>query len=216
MGERRLKTARIELHTWRDFTEASGGSSISSATTILGDATYYAHWSDAIPPLSDGATVEMVAEALSGSADERLIERVGTVGAYQSYRQWIVQKSLAHKDVRASRNSWLAYAIDSPMLIGKSPVANEDLSIVSFAPSGNMDGTFKLVFGIDDTEIGDGATPERIAEAFEIEGATELSTAAFSSDRVSVAFERSADGKANAMITPIGNPRTFFMRVKIN
>ena len=69
------------------------------------------------------------------------------------------------------------------------------------------------------TEIG---TEARLAAALGVEGAAELNESAFSSDNVTVALERTTDGKAKATVTrrvkdnaPYQSGDAFFMRVKV-
>ena len=66
-------------------------------------------------------------------------------------------------------------------------------------------------------EIGESA---RLAEALGVEGAASLDEAAFTSNGLTVTFERTTDGKARAVVTPPNDengdaPATFFMRVKV-
>jgi len=49
----------------------------------------------------------------------------------------------------------------------------------------------------------------RLAEVFGVEWATELNESAFSSECLSVTLERTADGKAKAIVTPVGTPPIF-------
>ena len=55
----------------------------------------------------------------------------------------------------------------------------------------------------------------RLAEALSMEGATDLTESTFSSEGLTVTLERTTDGKAKAIVTPIGTPPTFFMRVNV-
>ena len=48
-----------------------------------------------------------------------------------------------------------------------------------------------------------------------VEGATELRESAFSSEGLSVTFDRTADGKAKATIAPDGAPPSFFLRMRV-
>ena len=48
-----------------------------------------------------------------------------------------------------------------------------------------------------------------------MEGAAELRESAFSSEELTVALERTADGKAKATVAPDGAPPAFFIRVKV-
>ena len=49
----------------------------------------------------------------------------------------------------------------------------------------------------------------RLAEVFGVEWATELNESAFSSEGLTVTLERTTDGKAKAIVTPIGTPPIF-------
>ena len=49
----------------------------------------------------------------------------------------------------------------------------------------------------------------------DVEVATELDEAAFTSDGLIVALERTADGKVKATVVPVGSPPAFFLRVKV-
>lgn len=46
-------------------------------------------------------------------------------------------------------------------------------------------------------------------------GAVELKEPAFSSEGLTVGFDRTTDGKAKATVTPEGSPPSFFLRVKV-
>lgn len=198
------------------WTEASGGSEISSSTKVTGVATYYAHWVDPIPELTGEVTDDMVNEALSGFADDKITNKITTPSSYNEYRQWINSKGLSHKAAKTSPNAWLSYALDAPELMSKvTPLANEDVVIESIEPTSSATGAFDLVVNIADTEIGEDATPTRLTGTLGVEGATELRESAFSSEGLSVTLERTTDGKAKAIVTPIGTPPTFFMRVKM-
>ena len=48
-----------------------------------------------------------------------------------------------------------------------------------------------------------------------MEGAAELCESAFSSEGLTVALERTADGKAKATVAPNGALPAFFMRVRV-
>jgi len=52
------------------------------------------------------------------------------------------------------------------------------------------------------------------AEVLSVEGATELSESAFSSEGLAFILQRTGDGKIKATVTPAGSPSSFFMRVK--
>ena len=83
---------------------------------------------------------------------------------------------------------------------------------LSAAPSNAADGAFDLTVSIGGAEIGEGA---RLAEVLGIEGAAELDESAFSSEGLAVSLNRTADGKARAIVTPDGAPPAFFLRVRV-
>ena len=195
------------------WTAANGGLEISSSMKVTGDVTYYAHWIDPIPELTGAVTDDMVSEALSGSADSRIISKITTPPLYNEYRQWINSKELSHKAAKASPNAWLSYALDASALMARNaPLTSEDVVIESIEPSNATAGGFDLVINIADAEVGEGA---RLAEALGVEGAAELDESAFSSDGLVVNFSRTADGRAKATVAPDGAPTAFFMRVRV-
>ena len=172
-------------------------------------------WTAADPlPALDVATIESdVAAIVGGLSDVRLSEKIiGTV-AYGAFRTWVDGKGLSHTTVRDAPNAWLSYALDTPGLMAKAtPLASEDVVIESIAPSGVTSGAFDLVVDIAGAEIG---TAANLAEVLDVEGATELNESAFSSDGLIFTLQRTSDGKAKATVTPVGSPRSFFLRVKI-
>ena len=48
-----------------------------------------------------------------------------------------------------------------------------------------------------------------------MEGATELSESAFSSEGLAFTLQRTGDGKIKATVMPAGSPSSFFLRVKV-
>jgi len=104
-------------------------------------------------------------------------------------------------------------SVDTPGLMAKAiPLADEDIVIDSIVPSNETAGTFDLVVDIAGAEIG---TAANLAEVFGVEGATELDESEFSTDGFSFILQRTADGKAQAIVTPVGSPPSFFLRVKV-
>ena len=113
--------------------------------------------------------------------------------------------------VHSSRNDLTR--LDAPGLMAKTtPLASEDVSVATFAPSSESAGAFDLVVDIAGAEIG---TAANLAEVLGVEGATELNESMFSAEGLSVTLQRTADGKAKAMVTPVGSPYSFFVRVKV-
>ena len=168
---------------------------------------------DPLPTLDEQASADDVAAIIGDMSDESLHEKVGSVAAYSAFRAWVDDKGLSHAAVRDAPNAWLSYALDAPGLMAKAtPLASEDVVIESIESSVITSGAFDLVVDIAGAEIG---TAANLAEALGVEGATELSEAAFSSNGLSVTLQRTADGKAKATVAPDGTPPTFFLRVKV-
>ena len=120
---------------------------------------------------------------------------------------------LDHQAVKDATNAWLSYVLDAPALMAKpEPLTSEDVVIESIAPSSAADGAFDLTVSIAGAEIGEGA---RLAEVLGIEGAAELNELAFSSEGLTVSFDRTADGNAKATVMPNGAPPAFFLRVRV-
>ena len=168
---------------------------------------------DPLPALDVAATDGDANAIIAGLSDGRLSEKVFGTAAYGTFRTWVDSKNLSHAVVRDAPNAWLSYALDAPGLMAKAtPIASEDVVIESIAPSGVTSGAFDLVVDIAGAEIG---TAANLAEVLDVEGATELNESAFSSDGLIFTLQRTTDGKAKATVTPVGSPRSFFLRVKI-
>lgn len=166
---------------------------------------------DPIPAIEESTELRW---ALSRTQDkEKLSEKLTSVAAYQTFRNWVDGKGLGHATVATSPNAWLSYALDAPGVMAKAtPIVSEDVSIDAITPPDDVSGAFDLLVGVADVEIGAAAN---LAEVFGVEGATELDEAAFSSDGLSVTLQRTTDGKAKATVVPDGAPPTFFLRVKV-
>lgn len=168
---------------------------------------------DPLPPLDVAVTDSDVRAITAGLSDARLPVTISNTTAYAAFRSWVDGKQLSHALVKDAPNAWLSYVLDAPGLMAKSAaLASADVEIESIAPSSTVAGAFDLVVGIAGAEIG---TAARLAEALGIEGAAELNESEFSPDGLTVTFERTADGKAKATITPNGSPSAFFLRVKV-
>ena len=166
---------------------------------------------DPIPAIEESSELGW---ALSFAQDKvKLSDKLTSVAAYHTFRNWVDGKVLGHATVAASPNAWLSYALDAPGLILKTtPLASEDVTIDAIVPSSSTSGTFDLVIGIAGAEIG---TAARLADVLGVEGATELSESGFSSEGLTVTLQRTTDGKAKAIVTPEGSPASFFLRVKV-
>ena len=53
------------------------------------------------------------------------------------------------------------------------------------------------------------------AEVLSVEGAMELNESAFSSERLTVNLQRTADAKIKAAVAPVGSLPSFFLRAKV-
>ena len=168
---------------------------------------------DALPAL-DGAATDNDAKAIIGRLlDTSLLDEIDGTAAYTTFRSWVDGKALSHTLVKDAPNAWLSYALDAPGLMAKATaLASEDVVIESIEPSSAAAGAFDLVVNIADAELGEGA---RLAEALGVEGTAELDCSAFSFEGLSVMFDRTADGKAKATVTPDGAQPTFFLRVRV-
>ena len=168
---------------------------------------------DPLPPLDAAATDNDAQTIIVGLSDVRLSDNIRGTAAYTAFRNWVDDKGVSHLTVRDAPNAWLSYVLDAPGLMAKpEPLASEDVVIESIAPSSTVSGMFDLIVSIAGAEIGEGA---RLAETLGIEGATELDESAFSPEGLTVSFERTADGKVKANVTPEGSPTSFFLRVRV-
>ena len=165
-------------------------------------------------PLPDVTGDAEVGAVLAGAGDEvRLKAKLDAALPYRQFRNWVDTYEITHQAAKISPNAWLSYALDAPGLIAKAtPIAGKDVSIDAIMPSDDMPGTFDLLVGIADVEIG---TAAQLAEVFGVEGATELNESEFSSEGLSLTLQRTTDGKAKATVTPAGSPPMFFLRVKV-
>ena len=149
-------------------------------------------------------------------ADVSLTAKVTNAEQYAAYRMWVLSitnGTTTTRSIKLCPHAWLSYALDAAALMAKAtPIGSEDVKIESIAPSDEMSGAFDLVVNIADVQIG---TSARLAEVFDVEGATELNEAAFSSNGLSVTLQRTDGGKAKATIMPDGAPPAFFLRVNV-
>ena len=168
---------------------------------------------DPLPALDAAATDNDAQAIIGGLLDARLSDKICSTAAYTAFRNWVDDKGLAHALVKDAQNAWLSYALDASGLMAKpEPLESEDVMIESIMPSSTANNTFDLTVSIGGTEIGEGAC---LAEALGVEGAAELNESAFSADGLTVRFDRTADGKARATVTPPGSPSSFFLRVRV-
>lgn len=193
------------------YTSTSDGTMIDESTTVSGDATYYAHWE--LDPIPELGGEENVADTLGEFADATISQKITEVETYNAYRQWVDNRSLAHKHVKVAPNAWLAYVLDSPELIAKEEaVKSKDFKVDKLDMLNGSAGGMDFTFGIEDTVVGEEA---EIDEAFEIEGSETLDDSSFSTDGLQVSLDRTADGRVKATVTPPSGKTTYFIRVKI-
>ena len=194
--------------------EGSGGGEDCAWLDCVTWAAY-----DPLPALDAQATDDDAAAVVGGLSDDRLVDKVTGKAAYGAFRNWVDGKELSHTAVRDAPNAWFSYVLDAPGLMAKAtPLTSEDVHIVSLEveDNGAMGASrptgFTLEVSIDGVNIG---TAARLAEVFDVEGATELNESAFSSEGLTFSLQRTAAGKVKATVTPAGSPPSFFLRVKV-
>ena len=74
------------------------------------------------PPFPDVEDEAGVAAVLSGAADGRLAERIGSVEEYEAFRAWIDAKGLDGEAVKASAQAWASYLLGAERLFEEEPV----------------------------------------------------------------------------------------------
>ena len=131
--------------------------------------------------------------------------------AYNAFRTWVDTKGLNHQTVKDSPRAWFSYALQAPGLVERE-FDGDDLRIVSVASASG--GTFTFDAVLDGAPIGAGASPERLATIFEVEGAASLSADTFAADSVDVSFSAGADGQLSVTVTPKVASDRFFLRLK--
>ena len=162
---------------------------------------------DPLPRVSADSDVD---DALSGSADANLSANINTAFDYNAYRVWVNRKGFAHQAAKDAPRSWLSYLLDAPTMIDKR-LKKDDMSIGPFTLDSL--GRFAFEIGVNDIEIGEGATAENLAKVFGVEGATSLDGAGFSPDNVQFAFGVPKDGKVPVVAVPKDEAaKSFFVR----
>ena len=174
------------------------------------------------PALDGEVSAADVAEALAEAEDAGLAANITDASGYAEFREWT--KCTGAVDVKASGKAWLSYALGADTLIGKEITSN-DVQIVGFdAVDGGTMGTpasFAFEVAIDGVNIGGGSVAEAILKenlkkVLGIEGASSLSSGAFSSDNIDITFDTPVDGKAKFTVSPPADAgNSFFMRVKV-
>jgi len=174
------------------------------------------------PALDGEASSADVSEALAKAEDIALAENITDADGYAEFREWV--KCVGASDVKSSDKAWLSYALGADALIGKKITSN-DVQIVGFeVVDGGAMGTptsFAFEVAIDGVNIGGGSVAEAVLKenlkkVLGIEGASSLSSGAFSSDNIDIAFDTPVDGKAKFTVSPPADAgNSFFMRVKV-
>lgn len=173
-----------------------------------------------IPGLSSTATAADVAAALDGSADAELAANITDAVEYAAYREWALNlDGVTLKEVKASPNAWLSYALNTAALIAAAP-KDGDVVIDTFESAANA-GTFEFAVKLDGITVGENALEVNLKKVFDIEGAETLASggAGFSSDNVEVNAAAPENGNVKFTVTPKmkngEKPDSFFFRVKM-
>ena len=174
---------------------------------------------DPIPPIVSDSEV---LTALTGTTDVNLTVNVTNAAQYAAYRNWalsVTNGTTTAQMIKESTRTWLSFALGADALIGKE-LTSDDVKIESFT-SASSDGKFEFTVSVKDVNIGGGSVAaetlkENLKKVLCIEGATMLSSGAFSSDNIDITFDTPVDGKARLTVTPpVDAGNSFFMRVKV-
>ena len=174
---------------------------------------------DPIPPIVSDSEV---LTALTGTTDVNLTVNVTNAAQYAAYRNWalsVTNGTTTAQMIKESTRTWLSFALGADALIGKE-LTSDDVKIESFTPA-SSDGKFEFTVSVKDVNIGGGSVAaetlkENLKKVLGIEGATMLSSGAFSSDNIDITFDAPVDGKARFTVTPPSDAgNSFFMRVKV-
>ena len=158
------------------------------------------------------------------STSETLKEKLTTVEDYNAFGEWawnvvVHGNGIWISDVKSNDRSWLSFALGADTVI-TNDVVRDDVKIESFAPA-STDGKFEFTVSVKDVNIGGGSVAESVLKenlkkVLGIEGAKSLSSGAFSSDNIDIAFDTPVDGKAKFTVSPPADAgSSFFMRVKV-
>ena len=160
------------------------------------------------PKLATTATAGQVEAALSTAADNALADNITDVAEYDEFREWA--KSAGAVTVKESNAAWLSYAVGAA---GVVPMPQDGDLVIDDVSVGS-DGKLEAVLSLDGVSIGAAALESRLKTVFGVEGAKTL-TDAFSDQNIGLSLEPTGDGRVKAVVTPIGSPSSFFMRVKV-
>lgn len=163
-----------------------------------------------LPQIADPAELAAVFEEAIDA--ENLAANIADISEYDAFRSWVAA-NVAGANAYSSPFAWAAYAIDSPLLFARLvPLTDDDVEISEFSASAS-DGSFTLVTGLRDYEIGKDADTRRLAALFGLEGADSLSPNAFSSDNIAIDTLEKTDGKLKFTARPANyHSAPFFLR----
>lgn len=173
-------------------------------------------------PIPLVASDSEVAAALAGTTDASITANVTNAAQYVAYRSWalsVTNATTTAQMIKESTRTWLSYAFGADALIVKE-LTSDDVKIESFTPA-SSDGKFEFTVSVKDVNIGGGSVAaetlkENLKKVLCIDGATMLSSGAFSSDNIDITFDAPVDGKARFTVTPPADAgNSFFMRVKV-
>jgi len=172
------------------------------------------------PVLPDDASVQEIATALQGLADQTLVTKITDISTYNAYCQWAGMvkgaggSPMGPDGVKKAANTWQSFALNQASLL-ETVLTDADLSVDTFEPSSEP-GKFELTVSVKDVVVGSEAAKENLKKVFGLEGAVTLESAAFSSDKVEIEFGTPADGKVKFTATPKDTSSgSFFMKVKM-
>lgn len=174
-----------------------------------------------IPDLGANPTANAIANALRDSCDVRLGKYITNGVAYAAYRDWASTVKTSDgcaaagmQRVKDSPHAWLAFALDSEILIESAPV-NSDLKVDKFEAQKTAHA-FDFTIRIDGVRVGDGATADNLARVLGIEGAEVLDADKFAFENVDVSFRAPKDGNVLLRACPKdGRNPAFFMRARM-
>ena len=197
------------MHTLRWTYLKDAADAANEDCAWLDDVAWTPDNNDPLPEIGSSAEVALV---LAGSTDSRLVAHIATKADYDGFRTWVDEKGLNHKTVMDSRRAWFSYAIGANGLIDRV-FGNEDVNIVSIVPMAG--GVLTFDAAVAGAPVGAGASPERLASVFAVEGADTLSEEAFSTNSVDVTFAAGLDGRLAVSATPKVSGDAFFMKLKV-
>jgi uncharacterized repeat protein (TIGR02543 family) len=150
----------LDFDGW--WTDNQAGDQITAASWVTFEETrtLYAHWSggnEAFPETeNDGEVATVLAEA----TDERLVEKIASVAAYDDFRAWMAAKDLEPQEVKDSPHAWPSYLLGADALFENEPEIR--LGGFEVGESGNRDGGMALTVEVT---VRDGDKPAAVDAA---------------------------------------------------